>query len=87
MPTRCSLGIPMRVAAGAVTDLTTGVTVGLPPMFGLLIACAPEATFSGLPSLLRPIVANGFVMGAVTVIVLEHGLFRKNNQPKASRTD
>lgn len=46
-------------------------------MIGLLIAFAPQAAFEGFPDLLRPIVGNGFVMGTITVILLEHVVFRK----------
>lgn len=76
MASQLSSGLSMLVADKGVIDFSSGLTVGLPLMIGLLIAFMPEQAFAGLPEILHPIVANGFVMGAVTVIVLEHGLFR-----------
>lgn len=82
MASQLSSGLSMLVADRGVTDFSSGLTVGLPLMIGLLIAFMPEQAFAGLPEILRPIVANGFVMGAVTVIVLEHGLFRSRKTPE-----
>ena len=78
MSSQLAGGLDMLVAGKGVSDFGSGVTVGFPLMIGLLIAFAPGAAFDGFPALLRPILGNGFVMGAITVIVLEHVVFRKN---------
>ncbi|MDR2461250.1 MAG: purine/pyrimidine permease [Deltaproteobacteria bacterium] len=69
-------GLSMLVKDRAVTDFKTGCTIGLPLLVGLAIAFSPEAIFEDFPALLRPIVQNGFVMGAFMVIFLEHLVFR-----------
>lgn len=77
MSSQLASGLDMLVRARGVCDFGSGMTVGFPLMLGLLIAFAPAAAINGLPVLLRPILGNGFVMGAISVIVLEHLVFRK----------
>jgi xanthine/uracil permease len=33
-----------------------------------------------IPTMLRPLIGNGFVMGVLTVIILEHVIFTKNEK-------
>ena len=75
MSTQMASGLSMLVARKAVTDFNSGVTVALPLMIGLVVAFAPPVVTTGMPELLRPILGNGFVMGTIAVIVLEHVVF------------
>ena len=77
MTTQFAGGMTVLTQSGGVTDFAGGVIVGLPLMIGLLISFAPPAVLSGFPEFLRPVVGNGFVMGTVAVILLEHAVFRK----------
>lgn len=77
MASQLSSGLAMLVAEKGVADFTSGVIVGLPLMIGLVVAFAPDAVFSAFPEMLRPVVGNGFVMGTLTVILLEHVMFRR----------
>lgn len=51
-------------------------------MVALLLSFAPAEAIGHIPALIRPIVGNGFVMGVITVLLLEHGVFRR---PKAEK--
>ncbi|CAK7071323.1 MAG: hypothetical protein DELT_01902 [Desulfovibrio sp.] len=77
MATQLASGLHMLVAEKGVTDFSTGITVGLPLMVGLIIAFAPADVFSAFPAMFKPIIGNGFVMGTIAVILLEHGIFRQ----------
>ena len=33
-----------------------------------------------VPAIIRPIIGNGFVMGVITVIILEHFVFRRREK-------
>jgi xanthine/uracil permease len=70
-------GLALLVAEKGVTDFSSGLTVALPLMLGLFIAFVPPELFSSFPGMLRPLIGNGFVMGALAVIILEHGIFRQ----------
>ena len=76
MATQLSSGLSMLVSSKGVTDFSTGLIVGLPLMLGLMIAFAPGTVFDAFPQMLRPVIGNGFVMGTLAVIVMEHVVFR-----------
>ncbi|MDR2387197.1 MAG: purine/pyrimidine permease [Deltaproteobacteria bacterium] len=81
MVSQLSGGLSLLVSERAVANYLQGLVVGLPLMIGLLIAFAPAEVFHSFPSILRPIIANGFVMGTLLVIALEHLLIPKTAQP------
>jgi xanthine/uracil permease len=53
------------------------VVMGLPVFIGTLIAFLPSSFLHVLPVVLRPIIGNGFVMGVLSALMLEHLIFRK----------
>ncbi len=77
MATQLAAGLQMLVREKAITDFNSGVVVGLPLMVALLLSFAPEEVLNLIPSLFKPIVGNGFVMGVITVLIMEHLVFRK----------
>jgi xanthine/uracil permease len=70
-------GLSLISAESCVGDYGAGVTIGLPLMMGLIISFAPPQLLEAFPVLIRPIVGNGFVMGVLCVIFLEHVVFRR----------
>jgi len=61
----------------SASDFNGALTLGLPIMVALVAAFAPASVGEHIPSLLRPILGNGFVMGVITVLLLEHVVFRR----------
>lgn len=55
-----------------------GIIVGLPLLLGTVIAFLPLSVTSEIPFIIKPIITNGFVVGALTVLFLEHVLYRRN---------
>ena len=49
-----------------------GLILGLPLLLGTIISFLPEAALLSMPSVLRPILGNGFVVGVTAVMLLEH---------------
>ena len=80
MSTQLASGLGMLVTEKGIADFNSGLVVSLPLMVGLIVAFAPASAFEGLGPLLRPIVGNGFVMGTITVILLEHFVLKKRKQ-------
>lgn len=76
MSSQLASGLAMLTVEKGVADFNSGLTVALPLMTGLCIAFAPVEVFTSLPEILRPLVGNGFVMGTLTVVFLEHVVFR-----------
>ena len=54
-----------------------GATVGLALISGVIVSFMPEAARQALHPLIRPVLANGFVVGLVLALLLEHVLFRR----------
>ena len=77
MATQLAAGLQMLVREKAITDFDSGVVVGLPLMVSLLLSVAPEEVLNLIPSLFKPIMGNGFVMGVITVLIMEHLIFKK----------
>lgn len=65
-----------------VTGLTMGIQVlfghRLPLVVGTLVAFLPPAVVAGFPAVLQPVLGNGFVVGTITVLLLEHGLMKNS---------
>lgn len=77
MSSQFASGLFMLITEKAITNFNDALTVGLSLMIALMISFAPKAVFENFPSILHPIIGNGFVMGVITVLVLEHIVFRK----------
>ena len=75
MSAQLASGLILLVSERSVRNFNDGLTVGLPLMLGLIVSFAPAAAFDGFPDLLRPIVGNGFIVGTITVILMEHLIF------------
>lgn len=59
-----------------------GMIIGVPIMVSILISYLPAGAKAALPPLMMPIFGNGFVMGVLAVLLLEHIVYRnKNTQP------
>ena len=55
----------------------SGLIIGLPVLFGTVIAFLPAAVLDSFPVVLKPICGNGFVVGVVFALTLEHVVFRR----------
>lgn len=49
-----------------------GLTIGIPMMISILVSYLPPQIKAAFPSLLLPVIGNGFAMGVLTVLILEH---------------
>ncbi|RJX28583.1 MAG: xanthine permease [Desulfarculus sp.] len=58
-------------------DWSVGVTVGTATLVGIIVSFIPAAARQALHPFLQPILANGFVLGLITALVLEHLLLRR----------
>ena len=73
-----------QVAAGLLTAcggkeafrFEHGLIIGLPLLLGTLVAFLPPPVVAAWPLGLRPILGNGFVVGVLSALLLEHALIR-----------
>lgn len=74
MGTQLAAALHMVVSTSSAQTFEQGLIIGLPVMTALLFGVIPMQV---IPSVLRPLIGNGFVMGVITVILLEHVIFAK----------
>ena len=79
MSTQVAAGLEIINSTKAVLSFRDGLVLGIPIMLTLALSFAPQEAMDAIPSLLRPIVGNGFVMGVIVVLVLEHIVLRTEN--------
>ena len=79
MASQISAGLMMGQKTEAVKTFEDGMIVGVPLLLGILVSFLPDAVASGFPAIIAPIVTNGFVVGIVTVLILEHLVYRKRS--------
>lgn len=53
------------------------LVIGLPILAGVIVAFLPQAVTATIPVTLQPVLGNGFVVGIVLALLLEHVIFRK----------
>ena len=77
MSTQVAAGLEIINSTKAVLSFRDGLVLGIPIMLTLALSFAPQEAMEAIPSLLRPIVGNGFVMGIIVIIILEHIVLRE----------
>jgi xanthine/uracil permease len=72
MATQVAAGFEIIHSSKAVLTFKDGLILGIPIMLTTILSFAPAEAMTSVPSLIRPIVSNGFVMGVILIILLEH---------------
>jgi xanthine/uracil permease len=74
MGTQIAAALHMVTSSRSVDSFDEGMIIGLPVMVALLFGAIPMDV---IPAIVRPIIGNGFVMGVLTVMLLEHVIMKK----------
>ncbi|WP_298666628.1 solute carrier family 23 protein, partial [uncultured Methanofollis sp.] len=80
MTAQIAAGLMLGGETRAVTSFEEGLIIGIPVLIGTVVAFLPAAIVAGFPATLRPVIANGFVVGVILVLVLEHFVYRKHGE-------
>ena len=80
MATQVAAGLHLIEGTSAVRSFKDGLVLAIPIMFTLILSFAPQSAMQTIPALLRPIVGNGFVMGIIVVLLLEHLFLREKKK-------
>lgn len=80
MSTQFASGLVMLVLEKCIVSFNNALTVGLSLMVALIISFVPKSAFEYFPLILHPIISNGFVMGVITVLILEHIVFTEKQK-------
>ena len=74
MGTQLAASFHIMTADKSASTFDDGLIIGLPIMVAILFTAIPMDV---IPQIIRPIMGNGFVMGVLTVMILEHIIFKK----------
>jgi xanthine/uracil permease len=71
-------GLVMASEDAGAFQMEDGLVMGLPLLLGTIVAFMPAALVESFSPLIRPIAGNGFVVGVVAVLVLDHLIFPRD---------
>ncbi|MBN1547952.1 MAG: purine/pyrimidine permease, partial [Syntrophaceae bacterium] len=77
LSSQIAAGLTLMFESTTSFQLKDGLIIGLPLMLGTIIAFLPPEILYSFPSVLRPVLGNGFVVGIAAVLMMEHLIFRK----------
>lgn len=77
MGTQVAAGMEMAHTTGSARTFGDALTIGLPLMVAMLFTALPMGV---VPQILQPLMGNGFAMGVITVIIMEHIINRSSSK-------
>lgn len=80
MGTQVAAGFNLLQTSKAASSFQDGMVMALPICLCIVLTYAPAQAISAIPEMIRPIVGNGFVMGIIFIIMLEHIFLRKSRK-------
>ena len=80
MCTQLSAGFEIIRNSGCIKEVRHGMIIALPLLFNVIMTFAPADAIGAIPQIIRPIVGNGFVMGVIVILLLEHIFLRDKKQ-------
>ena len=76
MGTQLAASFEMLHSTQSVRSFSEGLTIGLPIMMAMLFQLMPRGI---LPHIIEPLLGNGFAMGVIMVILMEHVINRNKS--------
>ena len=86
MISQFSAGFRMAVDSRAIAGFNDGAAIGISLMVALLVSFIPAELAAQMPALIRPITGNGFVMGVITILLMEHVVYRGRKESPPTGT-
>ncbi len=69
----------LQVALSQKYKFDYGLIIGLPLILGVIISYLPPDIIDTFPPVLKPVLGNGFVVGVIAVLIMEHLVFRQKH--------
>jgi len=76
MTAQVSAGLSVAFEEKVRFSYERGLVIGFPLIAGTIISFLPDQVVMSFPRIIRPLLGNGFVVGVVLAIVMEHVVFR-----------
>mgnify|MGYP000881578402 CR=1 FL=1 len=75
MCSQIAAGLTMVAGAPKKFHFENGLVIGLPLMLSVIVSFLPNTIIDSFPLFLRPLLGNGFVVGVLAVLIMEHLIF------------
>ena len=72
MSSQISAGLMLAQQTLCLNSFDDALILALPVLMGVIIAFMPAEVTAAIPALLKPLLGNGFVVGLLTVLFMEH---------------
>ncbi|MFY9115370.1 MAG: solute carrier family 23 protein [Dethiobacteria bacterium] len=82
MCSQIAAGLSMISASEEGFKFEHGLVIALPLMLSIIISFLPQSVLNAFPVIVRPIIGNGFVVGVLAVLIMEHLIFRPGSDRK-----
>ena len=77
MCSQIAAGLVMVINAQEGFHFENGLVIGLSLMLSIIVSFLPDGVLETFPVFLRPLLGNGFVVGVLAVMIMEHLIFKK----------
>ncbi|MFZ0614063.1 MAG: hypothetical protein WAM73_17615 [Desulfobacterales bacterium] len=75
MSSQLAAGLMVAFGTGGFS-FRDGLIISIPSMISIIVSYLPGTVKAALPPVLMPVAGNGFVMGVLTVLIMEHIVYR-----------
>jgi xanthine/uracil permease len=79
MTYQIAAGLVMLTEDAGSLGINDGLALGLPLLLGTIVSFMPQAIVMSFPPVVRPLAGNGFLVGVVTALIVEHLIFRHDH--------
>ncbi|MCH3994494.1 MAG: purine/pyrimidine permease [Prevotella sp.] len=79
MMTQLASAFQLMSQKKAAMDFDSCMIISVPLMIAMVAVFMPAQLTAAIPPILRPLLANGFVIGIVAVLIMEHIIYRKKH--------
>lgn len=76
MCSQIAAGLSMVIAVEGKFKFENGLVIALPLMLSIIVSYLSQSVLNAFSPIARPVVGNGFVVGVVSVLIMEHLIFR-----------
>jgi len=80
MCSQIAAGLLVAVDIKGGFTFESGLIMSLPIMLSIITSYLPQDVVNSFPVSLRPVIGNGFVVGVLAVLIMEHIIYRKGKR-------
>lgn len=79
MSSQIGAGLMLAQQHNSLNSIDNALILALPVLLGVIIAFLPAEVLAAIPPVLKPLLGNGFVMGLLAVLFMEHIVYAKES--------